>query len=185
MYHHGMASAIRDDLSTTHLAWLVQSRAANQKAALELFKLFERYPEKMKSKALSRKSQSFVAACFSLWRAAFLADKTGLRSAVFEDAKAFLGKMLVDNAITYPQDRNAREWTFNYYMTTATEALLRLSEEWSQIDKALNEPWTSIKKTIITSSSTAPQRRWDRTQYALSVAIACLQKHLKHLKHLP
>jgi hypothetical protein len=122
-----MASNKQDDLSPQHLEWLVKSRSANQQAALKLFNLFEEYPEQLKSSGLSRKAQSLVAACFSLWRAAFLADKTGKRNAVFEDSRSFLAKMLVDNAITYPQDRGAREFTFNYYMTNATEALLRFS----------------------------------------------------------
>jgi hypothetical protein len=71
-----MATGKADDLSPTHLKWLVKSRAANQEAALGLFNLFEQYPEQLKSAGLSRKAQSLVAACFSLWRAAFLADKT-------------------------------------------------------------------------------------------------------------
>jgi hypothetical protein len=168
-----MASSKLDDLSPTHLEWLVKSRAANQKAALRLFNLFEKYPSKMKSRALSRTSQSFVAVCFSLWRAAFLADKTGKRIAVFEDAKAFLGKMLIDNAITYPQDRGAREWTFNYYMNNAIEALLRLSEKWNQIERVLNEP-RRIKK-----GTTLSQARWDRTQHTFDRAIDFLEKDLQ------
>jgi hypothetical protein len=44
-----------------------------------------------------------VGICFSLWRAAFLADKTGQGTAVFASAKDFLGKILVDNAINYTQ----------------------------------------------------------------------------------
>lgn len=122
-----------DDLTPSHLEWLVESRAVNQRASLKLFKLFEKYPGRMKSKELSQAAQNFVGISFSLWRAAFLADKTGKRHAVFEDARAFLGKMLTDNAITYPQDRSAREWTFNYYMSNAKEGLLHLS-----IEKTIN-----------------------------------------------
>ena len=118
----------QDDLSLGHLGWLVKSRAANQLAALKLFKLFEKHPNKMKGTELSRTAQRLVAVCFSLWRAAFLADKTGSRDAVFEDARTFLGKMLIDNAITYPQDRSAREWTFNYYMGNAKDGLVALSK---------------------------------------------------------
>jgi len=177
-----MATGKLDDLSPEHLKWLVRSRAANQQAALELFKLFEQFPEQLKSAALSRKAQSLVAACFSLWRAAFLADKTGMRKAVFEDARSFLGKMLVDNAITYPQDRSAREFTFNYYMTNATEALLRFSEQrWPQIDSALNTKWGVLKKRKVVGAfaTTLPQRRWDKVEYAFEVAIDCLRGHLK------
>ncbi len=178
-----MATGKIDDLSPEHLRWLVKSRAANQQAALELFNLFEKYPEQLKSAALARKAQSLVAACFSLWRAAFLADKTGLRKAVFDDARAFLGKMLVDNAITYPQDRGAREFTFNYYMTNATEALLRFSEQhWPQIDEFLNTKWAALKKRKLVSAfaTTLPQRRWDKVEYAFEVAINCPKAHLEN-----
>jgi hypothetical protein len=99
----------QDDVSPAHLKWLVESRSRNQKASLELFELFETYPTKFKTPAFNQVGQTSVAVTFSLWRAAFLADKTGKRVATFEDARAFLGKMLTDNAITYPQDRSARE----------------------------------------------------------------------------
>jgi hypothetical protein len=163
----------QDDLTPAHLAWLVESRAANQHTALELFKLFTRYPIRMKSKELSPTSQHLVAVCFSLWRAAFLADKTGKRHAVFEDARTFLGKMLIDNAITYPQDRSAREWTFNYYMTNAKDGLLHLSKSWQIVQSVLSEKQKVIKGT------TAPQRRWNRHQRAFETAVACLRRDLE------
>src|SRR5688572_31783879 len=100
--------ASRDEIS--HLAWLVKSRSANQLSAVKLYKLFNKYPEKVKRKELSQTAHNLVAVCFSLWRAAFLADKTGMRHAVFRDANAFLGEMLRNNAITYAQDRSTREW---------------------------------------------------------------------------
>src|SRR5437868_6737279 len=109
--------AKQDDLSTAHLEWLVQSRMRNQNACLRLFDTFEKYPEQAKNKEFHSQSQSLVAVGFSLWRAAFLADKTGMREAVFADARAFLAQLLTNNAVNYPQDRAAREWTFNYYMT--------------------------------------------------------------------
>lgn len=106
-----------DTLTPEHLTWLVESRYANQRAAVRFFNLFETHSTKVRSKGFSTTSQRMVAVCFSLWRAAFLSDKTGKRSAVVDDAKTFLGKMLTDNAITYPQDRST--WTFNYYMVNA------------------------------------------------------------------
>jgi hypothetical protein len=162
----------QDDLSPQHLEWLVESRAANQRAALNLFKLFQMYPEGMKSKEFSLIAQNLVAACFSLWRAAFLADKTGKRHAVFEDARNFLGKMLVDNAITYPQDRSAREWTFNYYMNNAKDCLLHLSKKWEAIETVL-----SLEKRVVKKTTTS-QRRWDRHHKAFEFAVRCLAAEL-------
>jgi hypothetical protein len=172
----------QDDLTPAHLKWLVASRSKNQETALRLFKLFEQYPELLKGPALARKAQRLVAACFSLWRAAFLADKTGTRHAVFEDARAFLAKMLVDNAITYPQDRGSREFTFDYYMNNATEALLRFAEQkWPQIDRAIDISRKNLKKKIVTAATNSAEFRWETVQYAFEMAVDCLEQHLRNL----
>jgi len=161
-----------DNLTPEHLGWLVESRASNQRAALRLFTLIEKHPEGSKSKEFLRKTQTLIAACFSLWRAAFLADKTGRRHAVLADAKAFLGRMLTDNAINYPQDRSAREWTFNYYMNNARDSLLELAKEWNAVNTVLS----AHKK--VTKGTTVSSRRWDRHQRALEVAIECFESAL-------
>ena len=115
----------QDLLDHAHLEWLIDSREANQRASLQLHKLITAHMADVKTKKpLSIKAQVLTAVCFSLWRAAFLADKTGTHDATIDDAYAFLGKMLTDNAITYPQDRASREWTFNYYMEAAKNSLL-------------------------------------------------------------
>ena len=103
----------KDDISPSHLQWLVDSRTANQNAALKLYTLLCDHSEQMVTKEWFAKAQHLVAACFSLWRAAFLADKGVKRSEVQAHARTFLAKILVDNAITYPQDRSTRNWTFN------------------------------------------------------------------------
>jgi hypothetical protein len=172
----------QDDLSPAHLEWLVASRSKNQRAALRLFNLFEQYPELLKSPALARKAQKLVATCFSLWRAAFLADKKGTRHAVFEDARAFLAKMLVDNAITYPQDRGSREFTFDYYMNNATEALLRFAEQkWPRIDQAIGISRKALKRKITTAATNPAEFRWETVQYTFEMAVGCLEQHLKEL----
>jgi hypothetical protein len=146
----------KDDLSPEHRDWLVESRADNQRTALGLFKLLEKYPNKIKSRGFTKTAQTLIAVCFSLWRAAFLADKTGKREAVFDDAKTFLGKLIVDNAINYSQDRNAREWTFNYYANNAQDGLHTLAERWTPVDKALTAETKAPKGT------TFYQHRWNR-----------------------
>jgi len=162
-----------DDLSPEHLSWLVRSRSANQQAALRLYDLFEKYPKRMRGRDLSRTAQTLVAVCFSLWRAAFLADKTGQRHAVVEHAKNFLGKMIIDNAITYPQDRNAREWTFNYYTDNAKGGLLTLAKRWSSVGAVL------AKRRKVPKGSTTPQRRWNRYHDAFENAVGCLTAELE------
>jgi hypothetical protein len=122
-----------DDLDPEHLAWLVDSRTANQKTSLQLFRLFKDHPETIKNPKYSGSATALVAISFSLWRAAFLADKSGTDEATIKDAEYFLGKMIVDNAIAYPQDRKAREWTFNYYAANARSRLDRLARKWPDI----------------------------------------------------
>jgi hypothetical protein len=148
----------RDDLSPDHLAWLVASRTKNQSAALKLFKLLDSHGMKMRSRGYSQTAQDLVSVCFSLWRAAFLADRVGTRSAIIDDARTFLGKMLVDNAITYQQDRSSREWTFNYYMRNATHGLLTLGDRWGNIKDILKV------RPNPAGGATAAQRRWNRSE---------------------
>jgi hypothetical protein len=45
--------------------------------------------------------------------------------------QTFVGKMLIDNAINYTQDRFSREWTFNYYISVAESELMALGVEFS------------------------------------------------------
>ena len=162
-----------DDLAFDHLQWLVNSRTSNQNASLALHLLLDKNFQKIKkSKELSTKAQVLVAVAFSLWRAAFLADKTGVREAVLQDARAFLAKMLTDNAITYPQDRASREWTFNYYMNSAKDCLLILSKDWPAVGQVLSASRRATKGT------TASSRRWDRHQRALETAIAAFESEL-------
>lgn len=162
-----------DNLEYEHLQWLVNSRTANQKSALSLHLVLEENSQAIKkSKELSTKAQILVAVCFSLWRAAFLADKTGIREAVLQDARAFLGKMLTDNAITYPQDRASREWTFNYYMNSAKDSLLNLADEWPAIEHTLSASRKASKGTTVSS------RRWDRHQAAFEIAVSAFENEL-------
>jgi hypothetical protein len=162
----------QDDLTSVHLRWLVSSRSRNQSAALRLFELFEKHSDKLHQRALSERAQALVAATFSLWRAAFLADKTGVRREAIADARTFLGKILTDNAINYPQDRSAREWTFNYYLSNARTSLLSIQRYRARIEGVL-----SAKKPVV-KGSIVSQRSWDRFQEALEEAILCLEEEL-------
>jgi hypothetical protein len=170
-----MATARRPDTPDhAHLEWLIRSRAANQRATLLLHELIESHFEKIKKdKKSSVKAQVIAAVCFSLWRAAFLADKTGTHEAWLRDVQAFLGKLLTDNAINYPQDRASRDWTFNYYANCARDGLLMLSKAWPGVGETLS----AVKK--VTKGTTAPGRRWDRHQAAVEVALAEFQTELE------
>lgn len=45
-----------------------------------------------------------------------------------DDAEQYLGKIILDNAIGYLQDRNAREWTWHYYLNNARYRLEKISK---------------------------------------------------------
>jgi len=153
-----------------HLKWLVQSRYSNQQAALKIRALLD-HPKASDGNLAT--VQDLVGACFSLWRAAFLADKTGVRTAVFKHASAFLDEMIAHNAIAYAQDRKSYEWTFNYYATNAARALHKLADKWPSIRTILSE------SDEPTGGYTRPQRRWDRNHRALEEAINCFEQHLE------
>src|SRR4051812_43100849 len=92
--------------SVEHLEWAIESRAKNQRACLRLLNLFEAHEDFWKSKEASRAAQDLVAVAFSLWRAAFLAEKSGKRSEVFAHGREFLRRIIEDNAISYVQDKH-------------------------------------------------------------------------------
>ena len=81
--------------------------------------------------------------------------------------------MLTDNAITYPQDRSSREWTFNYYMNAAKNWLVELSEQWPDVAQTM-----SAKRREKKGTSKAC-RRWDRHQAALVVALESFREELE------
>ena len=93
-----------------HLRWAVESRARNQRSSVALLSLFMEYEAQWKTSHWARAAQDLLAVSFSLWRAAFLADKTAKRIAVVSHATEFLEKIVEDNAISYVQDRKCNEW---------------------------------------------------------------------------
>jgi hypothetical protein len=158
----------QDDLSREHLSWLVRSRSANQKIALRLFKLLQDHPTKLKSSKNSLAAQALVAITFSLWRGVFLADKTGARGESLKHANAFLGKLIVNNAINYSEDRAAREWTYNYYVSNAFYRLRHLANEWGY-------------KLAPRVGKQTPKTRWDYYHQELVKAVDRFTKRLcKH-----
>jgi hypothetical protein len=112
-----------------HLEWLLKSRAANQKYALKLFNLIEAHPTLIKGDRFLVFVQGLVGITFSLWRAAFLADRTGHKEARLKAAKGFLETIITDNAIAFLQDKTHREWTFTYYMNNVRFALDALRKQ--------------------------------------------------------
>ncbi len=102
-----------------------------------------------------------VAIGFSLWRSAFLSDKTvGLKETT-ADAELFLEELLMSNAISYPQDRKAKDWTFNYYVTT-----LDFAEEYVQ-----RNPDSNIGPLFAPVVQGTPKNRWEHLHNAFEKAV--------------
>lgn len=111
-----------------HLEWAIQCRGRNQQTCLKILKSFENHEKKWQTKKYSPIAQDLLAVAFSLWRAAFLADRDGSRRHVFKNCSVFLRTLIEDNAIGYVQDKNTREWTFNFYTRNARYALEHLNK---------------------------------------------------------
>lgn len=164
--------AKQDDVTPEHLDWLNESRRRILRSATDLRRLMDEHKTSLQQVMYRNVSEALVAICFSLWRAAFLADKTGEREAVFEDARLFLGKIIVDNAIAFTQDRIHREWTFNYYVSNAENRLWFLSKKPGTFNGLYaGKPSGQEAKPM-------PQRRWDACQSALEGALSRLSQAL-------
>jgi hypothetical protein len=161
-----------DDRSPQHLTWLVRNRSANQKISLRLYKLLQAHPEKLKLTKNSVTAQNLIAATFSLWRAVFLSDKTGARGASLQDASAFLGKLIISNMINFSEDRAAREWTFNYYISDARYRLKKIAEDWKYELSPL-------------AGKQSPKSRWDHCHGELVRAVDLFTKHLRKKDKTP
>jgi hypothetical protein len=68
--------------------------------------------------------------------------------------------------------RGSREWTFNYYMTTANDTLLKLAGRWSEVTTVLS------KHEKVTKGTTNSRRRWNRHQNAFEAAMDAYERDL-------
>ena len=115
-----------------NFGWLIKARVLNQEVLLRLYR-FAKAPDKPQSDEISRSVFALlVGAGFSLWRAAFLGDATREPSKITEDAIKLLERLVRDNAVNYPQDRETREWMAGYYIKNA---IWRLLMAWQFLEK--------------------------------------------------
>ena len=155
-----------EDERQKYFEWLVESRSRNQRSALALRAVLRKYEKQWKTKDLSTAAQELTSVSFSLWRAAFLVDKTGSREAVFAHGTQFLERVIEDNAISYTQDKLMREWSFNYYTRNARFSLEYLNRRWPDI---VNKYDVRIRP---------PKIRWEYCQGLLEDTVARFEKHL-------
>ncbi|MGI4958019.1 MAG: hypothetical protein ACRYGI_10555, partial [Janthinobacterium lividum] len=89
---------------------------------------------------------------------------------MLNDVEGFLLELVQNNAITYGQDRQKRDWTFRYYMQNATDRLSALKKDFEAKGRTFDLPGTSKGKS--------PQQRWAEHQRALDEAIAAYRSIL-------
>jgi hypothetical protein len=121
----------------------------------------------LKQREYSLTAQALVGAAFSLWRAVFLAEKEGSLGASLVHSIKFLEKIVRTNAIAFPQEMEANEWTFNYYLNNCHYRLRDL-----QCDrKELMTPWIVAPR--------GPRERWEYNQEKLNEALGKFSKALE------
>lgn len=115
-----------------HLKWLVDCRSRNQRATLALYELLVTHGAQLGQPGVggvTSRGYALVSVTFSLWRAVFLADRSGSRQITLQHTTTFLGKLVADNAIGYPQDKESRDWTFMYYLNNARFVLEQMGHK--------------------------------------------------------
>jgi hypothetical protein len=147
--------------------WQVENRSKNQCCSVKLYEILETYSERFQKDEYFFASQDLISAAFSLWRAVFLTDKTGRRVEVLKMSQLFLSNVILDNSISYAQDKLTREWTFNYYLENARFRLERLHRKHPKLVQA----WENKKRRA--------QPRWEYAQDILTRAIDSFEKDFK------
>lgn len=157
--------------SAKHLKWLVESRTMNQQTCVRLYGLLT--PECWETDNLGYEAKTLASIGFSLWRAAFLADKTGELKETNAHTVYFLGEMLETNAINFQQDKKARGFTFNYYLANVRFRLMEFKEdnEDFQVDPRL------LKRGKLAKVS--PPDRWRAYQHAFDDAVTHFENRLR------
>jgi hypothetical protein len=158
-----------DDTSERHLTWLVESRSRNQTACIQLFRTIENHSDKLAGTTFGPLAQSLASAAFSLWRSAFLSD-VGMRGSALKDAQNFLARIILDNAVNYPQDRAARRWSFFYYLNNAAYHLDSAYKVWPEVYGHGARPPGSATQN--------PQRLWTYYETALETSVSELHSSL-------
>jgi hypothetical protein len=100
------------------LAKLTCWRNEAQVALFELLNLVVAKQEKIKrNERHNAIFQLLTGTAFSLWRAVFLSDFSLDSIEALDAAKTFLNKVVSDNAIGYPQEKESRLWVAGFYVS--------------------------------------------------------------------
>jgi hypothetical protein len=172
----GVNMAKTDNTEAAHLKWLVVNRSQNQATSLALFNVLESHSDHVKNPATDV-AQALVGVTFSLWRAVFLTDRQDTLDGTITDARAFLGRLIIDNAINYPQDRSLRDWSFTYYLSNARYRLRGISLILPEV-----VPATQVAPPHVPDDANKSQFLWEYYQSALTEAVPRFDNYCKLAK---
>jgi len=151
----------KKELDPEHAEWLAKHRSDNQIISAKLYKLLKSYPDEIDD--FGFEIEMLVGIAFSLWRSAFLSDKTGYRSDTTQKAISFLAELVQNNAIVFSSERGAVDWAFNYFAFNAKHRLEKLQDRWPE-----------LKMTpLLPSNARAhmPKDRWESLHNAFCDAV--------------
>jgi len=151
---------------TEDFGWLVDRRSRIQQLLLRLYEFLNENRADLATRELQWPLFGLlVGAGFSLWRAAFLAEEERQRPDVLDHAEKFLERLLRDNAINYPQDRETRMWTVGYYLHNARFRLELILGKLSSDPAARRVIGLAQKEAFRAFHASEPNRANPRTQW--------------------
>lgn len=169
-------SKVRQSHDIEHMKWLVAARSRNQISSLEISIIIkDNYEIISNDHILKDTSQGLVGVSFSLWRAVFLSDVSDELGDLLIDAEVFIDNLVLNNMVAYPQDRNAREWSFMYYMNNAKHRLERMVNDKRFSLLTLEEYGPSERRSAAIAH---PRSWWNYNQDALDTAVRKFSKIL-------
>jgi len=89
----------KKELDPQHAEWLAKHRGDNQVISAKLYRLLKIYNDYIDD--FGYEVEILVGIAFSLWRSAFLSDKTGYRTDTTDKAISFLAELVQNNAIVF------------------------------------------------------------------------------------
>lgn len=123
-----------------------------------------------------------VGSAFSLWRAATLSDTTRSWDAILDDAQKLLHRLIHDNAVAYPQDRDTKEWMGGYYLNNARFRLLRARVLLGELYPTFSSPALTRLEELDRSGTTGrrPSDCWEIFHESMVDMLGMLEKRLAH-----
>jgi tetratricopeptide (TPR) repeat protein len=157
------------DQTPEHFGWLVEGRSANQSSTLNLYRLIDSGQRALNGNAeLFEAAKELTGIAFSLWRAVFLSDTTGEYEDEMADLRKFLISLISDDTVLYVTDKNARNWSFRYYLDNALHRLRKLSEGRLRL----------VSEENLASESETEKDEWQAAQRALETALRRFEEAL-------